>query len=357
MDIINHYSAGIPYAAPRTVNQSEAGAPEIQYKSGSEYREMINELESKNSGKIVDPSTKLYNGSAARAKLSDTEIAVLANKYDVHDMSDEEFDAFLDDLESMGAVSDFERRQLGYKGLCSFDMNELHAWTAPLAPNGSKLLFDRWEADGDISRWINERIQWERGVWSSDPAKKKEQEDYEELHSVLAGVINRMDAQQKSNAEEAQKKELVRQLADGNSEFYANMRTTLKAQVKKNKEDQEEQAIIDAMAAVLDAMSGRETVSGDKTSLNKSASELTKKIGERIARLKKEDPGNPEIVRLENMLKRLQEVGIYVDLEDTDDLWKDEDESFETLTQLLIRRQAEETYTTHPILNEVNEPA
>ena len=135
------------------------------------------------------------------------------------------------------------------------------------------------------------------------------------------------------------------------------MRTTLKAQVKKNKEDQEEQAIIDAMAAVLDAMSGRETVSGDKTSLNKSASELTKKIGERIARLKKEDPGNPEIVRLENMLKRLQEVGIYVDLEDTDDLWKDEDESFETLTQLLIRRQAEETYTTHPILNEVNEPA
>ena len=52
------------------------------------------------------------------------------------------------------------------------------------------------------------------------------------------------------------------------------------------------------------------------------------------------------------MLKRLQEMGIYIDLGDTDDIWQDE-----TLTQFLIRRQAEETSAVHPTKNEVNEPA
>jgi len=355
MDIISHY-AGIPYVIAPGANLFNAGSTEVQYASADEYRKMIQELESR---KTIPQSSTSYNGSATRSKLSDTEIAVLANKYDVHNMSDSEFDDLLDDLESMGAISEFEKRQLCYKGFADLDFGDSQAgnltmWIAPSVPDGSRLLFNRWEANGDISRWINERIQWERGTWSSDPAEKKKQESCEEVHKVLAGIINRMGSQQKSNAEAAEKAELVRQLADGNSDFYTNMRTQLKAQVEKNDEDRKEQAIIDALAAVLDAMSGREDDSGNKTSVNKSASELTQRIGERINEL---NPDDPERVRLEQMLKRLQEMGIYFDLSDTDDLWQDEDETFETLTQFLIRRQAEETSMTHPITNEVNEPA
>ena len=151
------------------------------------------------------------------------------------------------------------------------------------------------------------------------------------------------------------KKALVRQLAVSSSEFYTNMRTTLKAQVKQTEEDEEEQAIVDALGAVLDALSGKKDVSGHKESVNRSATDLTKKIGDRIARLKREDPENPEIVKLENMLKRLQEIGIYFDLSDTDDWWTDEDETFETLTQFLTRRQAEEISKTHPNEKEVNQ--
>jgi len=156
-----------------------------------------------------------------------------------------------------------------------------------------------------------------------------------------------------TEAAEKAKAELVRQLADANSDFYTNMRSQLKAQVEKNDEDRKEQAVIDALAAVLDAMSGRKDASGNKTSVNKSASELTQRVGERIKEL---DPDDPERVRLEQMLKQLQKMGIYFNLSDTDDLWRDENDTFETLTQLLIRRQTDEISTTHPITNEVNQP-
>lgn len=165
-------------------------------------------------------------------------------------------------------------------------------------------------------------------------------------------------AVRRTDDEEARKKaELVRQLADGNSAFYANMRTALKAQVKKTREDEEEQAVIDALGAVLDALSGKKDVSGKKESVNKAATDLTKKIGERIARLKREDPENPEIARLESMLEQLQKMGVYIDLGDTDNWWKDEEETFETLTQLLTRRQAEEISAEHPNEKEVNQTA
>lgn len=42
------------------------------------------------------------------------------------------------------------------------------------------------------------------------------------------------------------------------------------------------------------------------------------------------------------MLQRLQEMGIYIDIGETDDIFTDEEDNFETLTQLLTRRQKEE---------------
>lgn len=357
MDMISHYSAGIPYVVSRTTGQSGTNPTEITYASADEYRNMIEELESK---KAIDPSATLYNGSTTRAKLSDTEIAVLANKYDVHNMSDREFDNFLDDLESMGAISNFEKRRLGYKGMEYLDLGDaksgvlmMSAWVAPAIPGGSKLLFNRLEANGDISRWINERIQWEPG-YSKDSVQRRAQEDEVSLYKTLSNVINRMDSQQERSANEAAKKELVRQLADKNSEFYVNMRTQLKQKVDENEDDKEKQAIIDALGKVLDALSGKEEAPGKKESVNQSASELTEKIGRRISKLNPEDP---EKTQLEQMLQRLQEIGIYFDLNDMDDLWQGEDEAFETLTQFLTRLEAKKSETTHPDEQEVNETA
>ena len=349
MDIIKHYSA---YPQLKASASCQAGASRLDGRYTS-LDEFVRQMEAERGEPIAptDRSKFLYNGSETRAHLSDTEIAVLANKYDVHDMDDETFYAFLDDLESMGAISNFEKKQLGYKGFVgdfdSDDMQNLtmYAFVGPVKADGSTPLFNRWEADGDVYRWINDRIQWQLG---SCHAGQEELETQEALHKVLAGYINRMDAQQDKNAEAAEKAGLRRQIMDSESDFYTGMLNKMQAQVEKTRDDKEQQAIVDALGEVLDALSGKKDVTGEKASVNKTASDLTAKMGERIARLKQEDPEHPEAVKLEQMLKRLQELGIYFDLSDTDDIFTEEEDSFETLTQLLTRRQREEAISDTP---------
>ena len=361
MDIINHYSA---YTTARTSTVSQAGTTtqKAGFMSEDEFLDMVKGQSSKS----VDDSSRLYNGSTTRAKLSDTEIAVLANKYDVRNMSDEEFDAFLDDLENMGALSDYEKHQLGYRGSVTVGYvrdGKLEGsgvsgmWAAPEVPGGSTKLFNRQDANGDIFRWINDRIQWKRS-YSSDPIQRKTEEDYENLHSTLAGIVGRMAVCRVDDAEAERKAGLVRQLADGSSDFYTRMRTMLKAQVEKSREEQQEQDIIDALGKVLDALSGKKDVTGKKVSLNTSANELTRSVNDRIAELKRKNPSDPEIAKLENMLAQLRNAGLYTSMGILDDTQQGEDDSFETLTQLLTRRQTEELISTaHPNQKEVNEPA
>lgn len=197
---------------------------------------------------------------------------------------------------------------------------------------------------GDVFR----RMLKEQGVRAPDRSR-----------FLYSGAETRAGLSDTELTGDEKKKALVRQLAVSSSEFYTNMRTTLKAQVKKTEEDEEQQAIIEALMAVLDAMSAKKDVSGEKEDVGKSATDLTKKIGDRIARLRREKPNDPEaakeIARLESMLRRLQEIGFYVDMDDTDDWWQDDEDNFETLTQLLTRRQAEEIQAAHPIEKEVNE--
>lgn len=201
---------------------------------------------------------------------------------------------------------------------------------------------------------ISSYLQPQRALSGGNPAAARPQ-------GVRAGrsfaeSIRESGESEAARQENLEKQELVRQLADPESAFYTNMRLTLRAQVEKTREDEEQQAIVDALAAVIDALSGKENVSGEKASVNRTASELTKKMGDRIARLKREDPYNPEIVKLEQMLKRLQEIGVYFDLGDIDDPLEDgEEEVFETLTQFLTRRQAEAISTESPEENEVSE--
>lgn len=352
MDIIGHYSAGTPYLTPRTASQSDTGLPEVKYAAADEYRKMIEALESRQ--KPTDPSAKLYNGYETRAQLSNTEIAALANKYDVRDMSDQEYYAFLDDLESMGAISNYEKRRLSSDGSGEdFTLDDprflaARVWEAPARVDGRGPAFYRWETDGDVFQWINCRIQWQPGTPDGSPELQKELEEQVEVHKVLAGYVNRMDAQRGKTAKAAEKAALREQIADPNSDFYTNMFAQMKANVERTREDKEQQDIVEALGAVLEALSGKEDVSGDKASVNKAASELTQKIGGRIARLKAENPDDPEIVKLESMLQRLQEMGIYIDTGDTDGIFTDEEDSFETLTQLLTRRQKEEAISSTP---------
>ena len=274
-------------------------------------------------------------------------------------MDQETYDAFLDDLQSMGAVSEIEKRQMGYQGfqLIAY-MDEDGNWVKCGSPSGvwsipegaiknDECMFAPWGEETDISKWLADRTQNELvGVF--DPSDWDQGRTYESLLKGVLKIVNRMEARQEEDAEAAEKAGLRRQIMDSESDFYTSMLNKMQAQVEKTRDDKEQQAIVDALGEVLDALSGKKDVTGEKASVNKTASDLTAKMGERIARLKQEDPEHPEAVKLEQMLKRLQELGIYFDLSDTDDIFTEEEDSFETLTQLLTRRQREEAISDTP---------
>lgn len=354
MDVISHYSTYTP-ARTAAAGKDAVDWPNVKGISGDEFMELV-----KSQGmKAPDRSKFLYNGSETRARLSDTEIAALANKYDVHDMDQETYDAFLDDLQSMGAISEIEKRQMGYQGfqLIAY-MGEDGNWVKCGSPSGvwslpegtiknDECIFTPWGEETDVSKWLADRTQKELvGVFETSDWEQGR--TYESLLKGVLKIVNRMEARREEADKAAERAELLRQIADPNSDLYAGIIFKMQAQVKKNKDDKEQQDIVEALGAVLDALSGKEDVSGDKASLNKAASDLTQKIGDRIARLKRENPDDPEIAKLESMLKRLQEMGLYFDLSDTDDVFTDEEDSFETLTQLLLRRQEEEAISSAP---------
>lgn len=219
----------------------------------------------------------LYAGSTQRAALSDTEIAALANRYDPHDMDQEEYGSFLDDLVDMGAISKYEKRLMGYNG--TMELGYVHA-------------------DG--------------------------------LLNDVSGILERMEALQKApSGEDRERTDLIRQLADPDSDFYAGILQTLQRKMEEREDQEREQAIIDALGGILDAMSGKRDAK--RSDIPLSMSEITRRISEL-------DPQDPERIRLELFLDRLNEVGIYFSPSDLAGGEEERDE-FETLTQFLLRRQ------------------
>lgn len=105
----------------------------------------------------------LYAGSSQRASLSDTEIAALANKYNPHSMSQKEYSSFLDDLADMGAISQYEKRLMGYNGMVSlgyFDAGGAFvgsSWDAQILPGNQADVRSPAEA-GDILGWLRDML-------------------------------------------------------------------------------------------------------------------------------------------------------------------------------------------------------
>lgn len=127
-------------------------------------------------------------------------------------------------------------------------------------------------------------------------------------------------------AAETGRQELIRQLADPESAFYQDMLLRIQKRAEEQKEQEREDAVIEAFGQVIDAMNRKD---GDpkRPGMGKSFTDLLTSIGEL-------DPDDPERARLEQMVKRLQELGIWFDLPGLDQ--RDEEEP-ETLTQLLTQ--------------------
>lgn len=279
----------------------------------------------------------LCAGSTQRASLSDAEIAALANRYNPRGMSQEEYSSFLDDLADMGAISQYEKRLMGCNGMFSlgyFDAGGAFAvssWDAHILPGNQSDVGSPAEAGGDILSWLRDMLSRQNVVMGGMDEEVKEQN--RERYETVSGILERMEALQKSQSGEDRKKaDLVRQLADPNSDFYSGILETLRLKMEEREDQEREQAIIDALGLVLDAMSGKRDT--HRSDITLSTAEIAQRIGEL-------DPQDPERVRLELFLQRLSELGVYFDPADLTG-GREEEDSFETLSQLLMRRQREQ---------------
>ena len=282
---------------------------------------------------------KLYAGSETRAALTETEIAVLRNKYDVRNMSDEQYDAFLDDLEDMGAISGQEKRLLGYNGNVvvgyqdengevvsrNFDIYSAWDWLGKDAP-----VFKREDANGDILRWVTDRLKWNPVAMTA--AQRKNEAAETDLFENLSAILARMTGTQPVKAQESgavdEEPDLIDQIADPNSAFYQDMFQRMRLQWEESEEEKTKQAIIDALGAILDGMRSTDGVTKRKDMATSMAG-LSKQISELDAK-------DPRRKQLDLFRQRLNQLGIFVDLDLGVKGSKDKDKGWLTLTQHLI---------------------
>lgn len=291
---------------------------------------------------------KLYAGSETRATLTETEIAVLRNKYNVRNMSDQQFDDFLDDLEDMGAISGQEKRLLGYNGNVvigyqnedgevvspNFDIHSAWDWLGKDTP-----AFKREDANGDILRWVTDRLKWNPVAMTA--AQRKNEAAVIDMFENLSAILARMTgtqpvkAQKSGGAEADEEPGIIDQLRDPGSAFYQDMFQKMRIQLEESEEEKKKQAVIDALDAILEGMRSTDGAAKRKDMVS-SMAELSRQIG----RLDEDDPRRTQ---LDLFRQRLNRMGIYMDLDAGGKGGKHSITSGETLTQLLIREE-EQTF-------------
>lgn len=306
-------------------------------------------------------SRKFSFWNSDRLRLSDDEIGRLAAKYDLRHMTQVSYDQFLEEMVEKGVLTQDEIKWFGYGGTVetveadeqvmvmtaisklvketptSREEVSYAYWSdgSGKAYSGSKygqhtpFLEDGAEGSGDLFAWMEEMLLsgecWPEGA--SQEVKDRAIQRCE-MYSALNDILTRAASVWKKDEQPG----IVDQILNPNSKFYEGMYNRMKLQIQKSEEEKEKQAIIDALDAILESLSAKKDDYPRKKSTVRSMAELSKVIDS----LEKGDPRKDQL----NLLReRIQQLGIYADL---DVGVKDKDEHWETLTESLIREEAEE---------------
>lgn len=132
------------------------------------------------------------------------------------------------------------------------------------------------------------------------------------------------EAQQTAAADE--EPGLIEQIADPGSDFYQSMFQRLRLQLEQSEEEKKKQAVIDALDAILEGMRSIDGVT-KKKDVAASMAGLSRQISEL-------DADDPRRAQLDLFRQRLNQLGIFVDL----DLGVkgSKDKGWQTLTEYLI---------------------
>lgn len=277
---------------------------------------------------------------SSRSKLTDSEINELARKYDFQHMTQETYDAFLDDLVNKGLLTRAETGYFGYGGEIRLETIDSKIAVVSVAGRENKysqytpFLGDGVYGNGDMVAWLAEMMEsTEYTVYPEAFGRERQRcEMYGALYDVVARATNSSAYTAGGSDEES---DIVDQLRDPNSTFYQDMYNRMRIRMEQSEEEKEKQAIIDALDAILETLSAKKDEWWKKSDAVSSMAGLSRTIDS----LDKDDPRKEEL----NLLRmRLQNLGIYLDL-DVGVKGKNQSTWGTTLTQQLIREEAKDT--------------
>lgn len=327
MDIGTIYGNFFPNTAGRTAAARSA-------RSRNSFRKDLNDLGANR--------TRAY-GSSSRPKLTDSEVREVGRKYDFRNMTQETYDAFLDDLVQRGVLARGEAGYFGYGGevrkeavdsrllVMKIDgLDERYTQHTPFLEDGAS-------GSGNMVTWLAQMMtECELGDGTQEGAKRARQRM--EMYGALIDVVYRatgtsvedtLRARYAKFAVTADSGGIIDQIADPDSAFYQDMFQRMRIQWEQSEEDKREQAIIDALGAILDGMR-----SSDDAVKRKDTASSMANLSREISKLDKDDPRRTQ---LDLLRQRLNQLGIFVDL----DLGVkgSKDKGWQTLTQQLIEEE------------------
>lgn len=122
-----------------------------------------------------------------RKKLTDREFAELADKYDPRNMTQDQYDAFLDELVEKGVLTRGDTTWLGYNGLVRLDtdFDEIAAGKTGGACviNGDTPARSLDEAEGDLLHWLESMLA-KQDQWTG-PSGRERKEALDALYDVV----------------------------------------------------------------------------------------------------------------------------------------------------------------------------
>ena len=268
-----------------------------------------------------------------RPKQSDSEINEIAGKYDFQHMDQEQYDAFLDDLVDKGVLTRAETGYFGYGGTVqsdALDSKVMIVFIGGQEPKYSQhtpfFADSRVQGYGDMAAWLSELM--ESTEYSAYPEAFERVRQRCEMYGAIYDVVARATNSPAYAAGDSGEPDLIDQIADPNSAFYQDMLQRMRLQWEQSEEEKEEQAIIDALGAILDGMRSTDGVTKRKD-MAASMAGLSKQISELDAK-------DPRRKQLDLLRQRLNQLGIFVDLDLGVKGSKDKDKGWQTLTQHLI---------------------
>ena len=295
------------------------------YGSGIHTKEDFMELMMANR---PSPEKLRYNGSKERVPMTNDQVTELAKKYDPTNMTQEQYQEFLDDLVSMGRISEMEKEIMDYHaGLLPIGyVDEDGDYITTSKAYGHSVDLSRAELDflsyshgnirlgfgGDLRRSLQTLNQctYARAVSTNHDADAdrrlaKSTQLVEERLKVMTTVVENimkrrgelgLTSGKAEASEQTEKPGLMERATEPGGAFWLDLRNTIIESAREKQERAAEDAKIELLDLILESMTG------DEDSRREAAADIADLAA-------KYDPSNMTREQYQDFLQDLEELG------------------------------------------------